>query len=257
MWLPVLLAVLAIAGAQNRALKSELAIRDIPAPSDATDLDRAVTSYGVLDDEQGFVIAYYTVDADGLLHDLQIRAFDKRRRRWTYARHAAIGSVLRIARGGGFIYISGHSSPSAAPTLALDRALQLRGELDGWIELVLPDGRLIFQRSMTHFQETHAGVLAIYNPRTGTERTFYPAPGPPNERGFERVGPDTALDRSFSEVERVPPRDVRFTVSSRRKGLTVNRAQGIEPQRRTLVICNVALEIPSCVEQGAAAERGR
>jgi hypothetical protein len=246
-----------MAGAQNHALKSELEIRGIPAPPDVADLDRALTSYAVLDDAQAFVIAYYRVEPDGLLHDLQIRAFDKRRRRWTYAHHAAIGSVLRMARGGGFIYISGHSSPSAAPTLALDRELQLRGELDGWIELVLPDGRLIFQRSMTHFQETHAGVLAIYNPRTGIERTFYPASGPTNERGVERVGSDTALDRSFSEVERVPPRHVRFTVSSRRKGMTVKGAQEIEPERRTLVICNVASEIPSCVEQGAAETRGR
>jgi hypothetical protein len=65
-----------------------------------------------------------------------------------------------------------------------------------------PIGRVIFQRSMPHFQPAHAGVLAIYDPRTDRDLTFYPSGAVNNDRGFERVpgSASVAMDRSIRDV---------------------------------------------------------
>jgi hypothetical protein len=251
MLLPALLTAILLSSKGAETLGSELAKRALPAPGEATDLDREITSYSVFDDADSFVIAYYLVEPDGLLHDLQLRAFDKQAAMWTYGSTQEIGSVLRIQRGAGFLYVSGHSSPSAAPTLVLDRHLKVRHKLDGWLELVLADGRVVFQRSMTHFQPAHAALLAVYDPRTEIERTFYPAVHAENDRGLEWVSKarDVAIDRTFSEFGSVPPRHIRFNVVIQAIQVMQDGSRPVEPLRRLQVACNVALVVPTCVEQ--------
>ena len=257
MLLPALLAAIVLSSEGGQTLGSELAKRALPPPAEATELDREITSYSVFDDEGAFVIAYYLVEPDGLLHDLQIRAFDKQVAAWTHGSAPPIGSVLRIQRAAGFLYVSGHSSPSAAPTLVLDRQLKIRTELDGWPELILPDGRLVFQRSMTHFQPAHAALLAIYDPRTGIERTFYPAMHAANDRGLEWVSKDrdVAIDRTFSEFGTVAPGRIRFNVVTQAIQVMRDDSRPLELPRRLQVVCNVTVPVPTCVEQPQPRER--
>jgi hypothetical protein len=248
----IIAAILGLASSVQPTLMTQFSVRGLPAPPGAEDLGREITSFDVLDDPQVFVIAYYIVEADARLHDLRIRAFDKSTRRWRYAVHDSVGSVLKIVRTGDFLYVSGHAGPSAAPTLALNRQLEVQRTLDGWIKIVLDDGRLIFHRSMRHFQPTHAGVLAIYDPRTNVERTFYPASNGDNDRGFERVARERAMDRSISDVEQTPPHHVRFTVTLQLMDVSTERAQAAGPEQRRRVTCDVAKRIPTCVERADA-----
>ena len=80
-------------------VRAELLEHNLPVPKDAADLQQPITSYSVLDDSHGFVIAYYLVEPDGLLHALHIRSFDARTRAWRSTTFPEpIGSILKIER---------------------------------------------------------------------------------------------------------------------------------------------------------------
>jgi hypothetical protein len=236
-------------------VRAELVARNLPAPKDADDLDKPIIDDCVLDDRQGFVIAYrafYAVN-DSRLHDLRVRSFDKRSRTWRSTTFPEpIGSVLRIMRGRGYLFISGHSSPSAAPTLVLSGTLRKKRELDGWPMLVLDDGRVIFHRSMVHFSPAHAAALAIYDPVSDREQPLYPPRGVENYRGGERVaGTDLWMDRSVTDVTKGKASGtIEFeTVEQQRRLTPDNRSEPAGPERRLRVVCNLAAGSPVCESQ--------
>lgn len=251
-----LLVVLFLQSVQKPPLpigvRAELLARSLPVPKDATDLDQPITSYSVLDDSRGFVIAYYALEADNTLHELRVRSYDKRTRTWRSKTFPEpIGSVLHIVRGAGHLYISGHSSPSAAPCLVLSEALQLKRELDGWPALALDDGRVVFQRSMVHFAPAHAGALALYDPVADREVSLYPPQSVKNERGIEEeLGSGTRLlvDRSFDSVKKgKAPGTIEFVALEQRMRLNErNGGDAAGPQQRLRVVCNVAVARPVC-----------
>ena len=231
---------------------AELLARNLPAPKDAADLDQPITSYSVLDDSRGFVIAYYAQEPDGMLHELRVRSLDKRTRTWRWKTFPEpIGSVLHIVRGAGHLYISGHTSPSAAPLLVLSDALELKRELDGWPVLALDDGRVVFQRSMVHFAPAHGGALALYDPVADREEPLYPPQGVKNERGIEEElvsGTRLLVDRSFDGVKKgKAPGTIEFVALEQR--MRLNKQNGGDPagpERRLRVVCNVAAARPVC-----------
>jgi hypothetical protein len=230
-------------------VRAELLDRGLPVPKGA-DLQQPITSYSVLDDNHGFVIAYYLVEPDGLLHALHIRSYDKRTRTWRARTiRDEIGSILKIERNAGLIYVSGHSSPSAAPTLVLTAALELKRELDGWPMLLLNDGRVVFQRSLVHFAPAHGGALALYDPAGNREQSLYPPPGVHNERGIEKVpGTQLLMDRSIDDVKTgMAPGTIVFDVVEQPMQLTQdNRGEPAGPERRLHVVCTIAASPPVC-----------
>ena len=240
--------VLALAFGSQLAgsLGLELANRGLPAPPNAADLNGPITSYSVLDDEAGFAIAYYAEALDGALHELRVRSYDRKTRVWRLLDlKESIGSVLSIHRGGGFLFVAGHSSPSAAPTLVLTETLSLKRQLDGWPELVLPDGRIIFHRSMVHFAPTHAGVLALYDPRSDREVNVYPAHAARIERGVEVDG-EFQIDRAIGTVKRINRDTIEFEVVEQR--VRLNQDQRAIPASTQLltVVCNLASSPIGC-----------
>jgi len=211
------------AGGTWPTLAETLDEHHVPLPGGVDGAQR-ITSFAVLDDARDFVIAYYDMAADSLLHTLHVRAFDKRTRAWRSGTFEPIGSILKVVGGGPVFYVEGHTSPSATPLLVLTRGLRRKRELDGWPELVLADGRVVFNRSMRHFAPTHAEVLAIYDPATDRERTLYPR-GTTNDRGAERVGPDIWIDRTVSEIAKgASAGTVRFRVQLQRMRLDAHQA---------------------------------
>jgi hypothetical protein len=232
---------------QPRTLGTEIAGRNLPMPPAAVDLDREITSYRVLDDARWFVIAYYTAEPDQMLQDLVVRRFDKRAGVWKTSTRDAVGSVLGLRYAAGHFYISGHSSPSAAPTVVFDEDLREMAELDGWVVGVLPDGRVIFERSMRHFQPAHAAVLAVYDPRARRERTFYPAEPIDNDRGFEPVpGRDRlALDRSIGEIT-IGQTTLTFTVRTQEVEITPDGGKPVGEEQSFTVTCRTATAVPTC-----------
>ena len=260
-----LLVVLVLQSAQEPAppigVRAELLARNLPAPKDADDLDKPITSYSVLDDRQGFVIAYYAQYAvnDSRVHDdLRVRSFDKRSRTWHSTTFPEpIGSVLRIMRGRGYLFISGHSSPSASPMLVLSNTLRKKRELDGWPVLVLDDGRVVFHRSMIHFSPAHGGALALYDPVSNREQPLYPPASAKNHRGGEKVaGTDFWMDRSVDEVRKgKAPGTVELAVTEQRMRLDSHQvAQSASPEQRRIVTCNVTASPARCEARGARRE---
>jgi hypothetical protein len=243
---------------QYRTLSAEIAEHNLPFPSDAADLRREITSYSSGDWDDSYLVAYYTVEPDGRLHDLVVRRFDKRMRIWTSATFDAIGSVLRVDHGGGVYYLTGHSSPDASPLLVLSARLQRKRELDGFSDIVLLDGRLIFERSMRHFQPAHAAVLAIYDPHSDAEHSFYPARGFRNDSGLENVpGSDTDLrDRDIGPVtlsddgKTFTFEVVKGTISIKTEaGGRNEHAEPAAPATRYLATCRTAPAVPTCAER--------
>lgn len=235
-----------------KTLGAELLARNLSVPKDAADLDQPITSYSVLDDSRGFVIAYYALEADNILHELRVRSYDKRTRVWHSKTFSEpIGSVLHIVRGAGHLYVSGHSSPSAAPLLILSEALDLKRELDGWPLLALDDGRVVFERSMVHFAPAHGGALALYDPVADRQDSLYPPSGVKNERGIEEEvvsGTRLLVDRSFDGVKKGrAPGTIEFVALEQRMRLNQrNGGDPAGPERRLRVVCNVAGARPVC-----------
>ena len=105
-----LIIALTVGSQQAGSLGLELANRSLPAPPNAADLNAPITSYSVLDDATGFVIAYYVEGLDKQLHELRVRSYDKASRTWRVLDlKEPIGSVVSIHRGGGFLFVAGHS----------------------------------------------------------------------------------------------------------------------------------------------------
>jgi hypothetical protein len=230
-------------------LRAELLSKNLPAPSDAADLDRPITSYSVLDDVRAFVIAYYVQGPEAGLQNLRVRLFDKRTRTWRSTTHGAIGSVLKIERHAGYLYLAGHSSPSAAPLLVLDSTLKLKHRLDGWPVLLLDDGRTVFHRSMVHFAPAHAGALAIYDPVADQEVALYPPASTRNQRGIEEVpGSDLLMNRSIADVKKGRlPNTIEFEATEQRVRVTPqNTGEAAGAEQRVRVSCNVAGSRPVC-----------
>lgn len=245
--------ILAVTIQTGGPLGRELLVRSLPVPKDAADLELPITSYSVLDDSRGFVIAYYLAESDNSLHELRVRSFDKLTRTWRSATFPEpIGSVLSIKRGGGYLYIGGHSSPSAAPLLVLSAdTLFRKRELDGWPVLLLDDGRVVFERSMIHFSPTHAEVLALYDPRIDLEQTLYPDASVTNERGGERVkGTDLWVERSIAKPIN-GPRTIEFAVTSQRMRLDDHQvARPASAEERFSVLCDITVTPPTCRRKG-------
>ncbi len=229
---------------------AELLERNLPVPKDAADLEQPITSYSVLQDVRGFVIAYYGVEPDGALHELRVRSYDTRTMSWRSKTFPEpIGSILKIQRYAGYLYVTGHSSPSATPLLVLSDELELKRELNGWQMLMLDDGRVIFSRSMVHFAPAHAGVLALYDPIADREDALYPPAAVRNDRGVERVpGTDLFVDRSFSELKKgTAAGTIAFVAVVQQMQLNEhNTGEAAGPQERYLVTCNVRSSTSTC-----------
>jgi hypothetical protein len=216
------------------------------------DADHRITSYKVLNERWWFAIAYYRDDGSGLLPEiLRVRTYDKRTGRWEYAEfNGNFGSILRLHRGGAWWYVSGHLSPSAAPTLVLSRNLRLVRTLNGWPQLALPDGRLIYQHSMVHFSPAHPGSLGVYDPATNADVPLFPAARVAlNSRAF-------FVNRSFSDLRLArSPHTIAFSVAEQNVRLTpANTGEPVGAVRTLKVTCNLSAK-PRCVVRRSNRER--
>jgi hypothetical protein len=184
-------------------LEQELAKHDVPTAG-VSGLDHRITSYAVLDNRDWFGIAYYWYESSNRLPNLlRIRVYDKRVKRWKSAEmEGQWGSMLDIRRAKQWWCLTGHWSPSAAPTLVLSADLRLLHELKGWPMLVLPDARLVYHDNMVHFAPAHPGSLSLYTPATGRNVRLYPSKPDPveNERLVDRT---IGVVRVGSEPNRV------------------------------------------------------
>jgi hypothetical protein len=246
----LLVSVALQAGGSWPALGVQLREFNVPVPADAN-ADQQITSFSTLDDDRVFVIAYYDFVPDSLLHDLRVRAFDKRARTWRSQTFSdPIGSILSIEHVASLLYVVGHWSPSASPLLVLNEDLSLKRRLDGWPKLALPDGRVVFERTMVHSAPAHAAVLAVYDPATNRDHSFYPS-GRKNDRGIEQVpGTDLLMDRSIGDVTNgKKPRTIEFAVTTERMRLeSDNMGHDAGPRMQQRVTCDIRKPIPVCSE---------
>jgi hypothetical protein len=239
-------------------LAAELTEHQVPLPA-GVDGSRRITSFSEFDDDNWFAIGYYDVRADDTLRTLIVRAFDRRSGTWRSATFAEIGSVLALTHHGRLFYLRGHSSPSSSPLLVLHEDLTLKRELEGWEVWSLADGRVIFQRGMVHFAPAHAGVLAIYDPRTNRDVSVYPA-GRHNHRGVEEIpGTDLFMDRGIGEAKAgTRPHTIVFPVT--KQPIRIDEQQQghpAGPEKHVLVTCDLTPRIPACRERPAPGSERR
>jgi hypothetical protein len=149
---------------------------------------REITSYSVRASAEHLIIAWYWRLPDSRLDDsLNISALDRRTSRWTHTAVARmpgnapanvsaqpLGSAVRITATPSHILLDTHVNPSAGTLLVLDAQLRMVRTLDGWSELVLPGGAVVYQKSMVHFAPTHPAELWIFGPSNGRNEALYP-----------------------------------------------------------------------------------
>ena len=196
-----LLAVVASVPGQPAwpTLREELQKHKVDA-AHLDDADRQITSYAVDVDDRSFVIAYYWADNSSMLpKQLRVRSLDRRTGIWRQnvfdADALRVGSIMKVARRGTWIYIDTHLTPSAGALLIVSKDLGQARRVYGWTELLLPDGRVVYHNSMVHFAPFHPGSVSLYDPNTDRDVRLYPAK------------PDPA--RSRLEGSRHPQRDGR------------------------------------------------
>ena len=155
--------------------------------------ERQITSYAARNADELFAIAYYWAPAPARAGDppggtpladtLYVSLFNKSQGSWTHAAYSRtalkdrshnIGSALRISFTRDHIFIDTHVNPSAGTVLVLSRSLQLITALNGWTELLLPGGALVYQKSMVHFAPTHPAELRIFDPASMRDTSLYP-----------------------------------------------------------------------------------
>ncbi|HEY4612237.1 MAG TPA: hypothetical protein VII11_04585 [Bacteroidota bacterium] len=178
------------------------------------ELDRTITSYGVENADDLFIIGYFRLATDKNVLDDSVRilVFDKRLARWSDTvmprdRQSTVegvaswslGSVLEIRHSSRYLYLDTHLSPSAGIILLLTRELQPVTTLFGWTLRLLPGGRLLYHRGMVHFAPTHPAEVWIFDERATRDTVLYPRkPYEPIRRAYidtvrtiyERLGED-------------------------------------------------------------------
>jgi len=155
-------------------------------------LAEPVSSSSVLADERGVVIAGVPGDGSGTIDEIAIFAFDAGEKRWRERRitEPPLGSVVRIDRLGELAALQLHLSPSAASTVVLDRTLNVRERLNGWIVATLPGGEAVFERSQVHFAPLFQTELFLYDPVRATSRDLFPRRDDPVRRRLETEAAD-------------------------------------------------------------------
>lgn len=77
-------------------------------------------------------------------------------------------------RGGRYVRVSFHMSPSAERLLVLSPDMKLVRELFGWELALLPDDRLVFRHSQGYGAATFTLQMSVFDPATSTEQQIYP-----------------------------------------------------------------------------------
>ena len=148
-------------------------------------LDHAITSYQVLDDPLQFVIGYYFDDGLGLLQNLYLARFDRKRGQWKSGaltkgnsggndQCLEAGAVLRIESSTKSLFIDTHINPSAGCLLIFSQELKLEASLYGWYLGRFGEDSVIYHRSEVHFAPVHAAEIALYDRKTHRDTTIYP-----------------------------------------------------------------------------------
>ncbi len=250
--LPVLflaLAVLQEPQVQWPTLAEVLADRYVPVEG-LPDAARRITSYAVLQDDRWVAIAYYWYGGtDVLPPELRIRAFDRRTKRWrsTILRRGDKdeigGSADGFARRGRWFYLDTHLTPSAGILLVLAPDLMVRKRLAGWSSLILPDGRVAYEHSMTHFAPVHPGSISLYDPNTDCDVRLYPPKPDPEIGTSERM-----MDRAIGGVAFRRPSTIEIAVTEEERVWAADGLRSVPaaPKREFTVSCNVARARPRC-----------
>ncbi len=173
-------------------LRDVLTQRGVPAAQlSARTLDQNITSYAVLSDDDGFVIAYYVDDGSGKLQPpLRVARYSKHDSRWTEAaisREEAklpketvdcLGSALNIHHLGEYFLIDTHLGPSSGCVLMLSVKLKVMKSLDGWFVGGLLSRIVVFHESMVQFAPTQPMRIKMYDPAqekvSASVRSFVP-----------------------------------------------------------------------------------
>jgi hypothetical protein len=160
-------------------------------------LAKRITSYATMAQDGEFGVAGWEFHSTGRLTPPLYVALRERGREWRSVElfeptaNETFGTVLRMSSTGGRVIIDTSLTPSAGAMIVLRKDLTYLTRLSGWSLMSVPEGPVVFHRSMVHFAQAHPGELATYDPRTGTESRLYPTDtaSPLRQEFIERLRP--------------------------------------------------------------------
>ncbi len=177
-----------VARPANDTLRQALAAKHLPTDAGKlANFDKSITSWAELDDANQYVIAYY-VDGgrDVLNRPIFLERYDRKREDWTSGSLAdaetksgaidvdCFGAILSVRAAAKRLLVDTHINPSAGCLLVLSADLKLEVGLYGWLERMLGEDTLIYQRSQIHFAPVHPAEIALYDLRTRRDVTLFP-----------------------------------------------------------------------------------
>lgn len=177
-----------VARPANDTLRQALAAKHLPMyAGKLANLDKTITSWAELDDANQYVIAYYVDDGrDVLNRPMFLERYDRKRGDWTSSSLAdaetksgaidvdCFGAILSVTAAAKRLLVDTHINPSASCLLVLSADLRLEIGLYGWLERMLGEDTLIYQRSQIHFAPVHPAEIALYDLRTRRDVTLFP-----------------------------------------------------------------------------------
>jgi hypothetical protein len=202
--LAVLACLMQCTAQENPTLADVLTERSIALPPEPIPhLNQKITSYGILDDENEFVIGYYLDYANNELRaPLLLTRFDKTSGRWDHREYpesqlkvsdiqdgpdvSCMGSVLHIQRSAAWYFLTLHWNPSAGCFVVLQSDLSVSDARTGGISNTFGSGIAIVDGNMVHFADVHPQTLYLYDPRNRQALPLYPQPHDPFREDFSR-----------------------------------------------------------------------
>jgi len=187
----ILVASVLLLGADaacSETLREALSAKNLPvAAAKLENLDKNITSRGILDDESQFLIAYYIDDGTSALNPpLYLERYDRKQgswkgatlekaeARWQDMDVPCLGSVMNVKAVGDRFFFDTHINPSAGCMLIVSSDLKLEASLYGWLLGRLGTEVVIYHRSQIHFAPVHPAEIALHDLRAKYDVTFFP-----------------------------------------------------------------------------------
>ena len=174
----------ALAGAQDLSNAPTLAdaVTTLGAPLDglnAAQRTTRITSFDTAVRDGEFAVAYWIANASGMITPPLFVGLRERGQPWRVTAFGALqdnerGSITRLHLTSSHLFVGLHLGPSAMHTMVVGRDLQRTGGFYGWWVTEIPNGPVVFQRSMVHFAPAHPGELGTFDSATGREAPLYP-----------------------------------------------------------------------------------
>lgn len=199
----ILFVALYVCTCQAQTLEQVLRAADVRTDSlSKSELEKKITSYAENKNGNTYLLGFYEVQGDGLLHlPLRLLRYERASSAITQAAVQRLfatfsdtpgelpdfcaGSVLNICETPGHVLVRTHINPSAGCELVFSEQFQLQASFTGWFVANLRSDQLLLHENEIHFASQHAMTLKIVDMLQRRITEIYPPKTDPLHSNYE------------------------------------------------------------------------